>query len=110
MVRSHNFLPFCAFCCSSFGVWLVRLSYFAGEEVVEEEPKPEGKKGGGMVQSGVDVEELCKGAILEADAAGMWTTLWRSFISFIIFSLYFHEIVEVFWVDCLSLHSIGQKA
>ncbi|XP_065027781.1 uncharacterized protein LOC135651553 [Musa acuminata AAA Group] len=41
----------------------------SGEEVVEEEPKPEGEKGRGMDQSGVDVEEPCKGAILEADAA-----------------------------------------
>ncbi|XP_064984115.1 uncharacterized protein LOC104000095 [Musa acuminata AAA Group] len=41
----------------------------SGEEVVEEEPKPEGEKGRGMDQSGVDVEEPCKGAILEAGAA-----------------------------------------
>ncbi|RWW15815.1 hypothetical protein GW17_00020327 [Ensete ventricosum] len=41
----------------------------SGEEVVEEEPKPEGGKGRGMGQSGVDVEELCKVAILEADTA-----------------------------------------
>nr|XP_009420313.1 PREDICTED: uncharacterized protein LOC104000095 isoform X2 [Musa acuminata subsp. malaccensis]XP_018675338.1 PREDICTED: uncharacterized protein LOC104000095 isoform X1 [Musa acuminata subsp. malaccensis] len=41
----------------------------SGEEVVEEEPKPEGEKGRGMGQSGVDVEEPCKGAILEADVA-----------------------------------------
>ncbi|RRT46965.1 hypothetical protein B296_00039457 [Ensete ventricosum] len=41
----------------------------SGEEVVEEEPKPEGGKGRGMGHSGVDVEELCKVAILEADTA-----------------------------------------